>query len=68
MALFGKVILAANDDPNRPEPESPEHREECVKNDLLNRLKGVCKDLPDEEFQDLVAAMTREQLRSERLH
>jgi len=27
----------------------------------------VCKDLPEEEFQDLITAMTREQLRSERL-
>jgi hypothetical protein len=49
-------------------PESPEQRESCIRNDLRNRLRGVCKDLPEEEFQELVTAMTREQLRSERLH
>ena len=48
-------------------PESPEQRESCVRNDLLLRLRNVCKDLPEEEFQNLVSAMTREQLRSERL-
>ena len=48
-------------------PESPEQREECVRRDIGNRLKRVCSDLPEAEFQTLVAAMTREQLRSERL-
>jgi hypothetical protein len=49
-------------------PESPEQRESCVRTDLLKRLRCVCKDLPEQEFQDLVTAMTREQLRSERRH
>ncbi len=53
-------------DPFQFDLETPELREQSVRNDLLERLKGVCKDMPDEEFQDLVAAMTREQLRSER--
>lgn len=48
-------------------PESPDQREKCVRDDLLRRLRDVCKNLPEEEFQDLIAAMTREQLRSERL-
>jgi hypothetical protein len=48
-------------------PENPEQREACVRKDLLLRLKNVCKDLPEDEFLELVAAMTREQLRSERL-
>ncbi|MDQ6718455.1 MAG: hypothetical protein M3Z17_08940 [Gemmatimonadota bacterium] len=70
MAIFGKPILSQSEsdlgaDDNKL--ESPEQRENNVRNDLLKRLKSVCKDLPEEEFQDLVAAMTREQLRSERL-
>jgi len=48
-------------------PEDAENRENCVRNDLLKRLRGVCKDLPAEEFQELVSEMTRVQLRSERL-
>jgi len=60
------VSLFANA-PGIPGPESPEQREICVRNDLLLRLRGVCKDLPEEEFQNLISAMTREQLRSERL-
>lgn len=69
MSIFGKFVLTADDaltDSDILAPESPEQRENCVRNDLLVRLKGVCKDMPEEEFQDLVAAMTRQQLRSER--
>jgi len=54
-------------EPDVANPESPEQRESCVRNDLLLRLRKICQDLPDAEFQDLVSAMTREQLRSERL-
>ena len=71
MAIFGKPIHSQNDpDPDEGPraPESPGRREKLVRDDLMNRLKNVCRDLPEEEFQDLVAAMTREQLRSERLH
>ena len=70
MSIFGKAILAVNDnaaDRSPKPPDTPEQREECVRNDLLKRLRPVCKDLPEQDFQDLVAAMTREQLRSERL-
>ncbi len=69
MTLFGRLVRA-QDDPlfDATRTESPEQREDSVRNDLLTRLKKVCKDLPEADFQDLVAAMTREQLRSERLH
>ena len=66
MTIFGKFIYAADDQPVSS-PESPEQRESCVRADLLLRLKKICKDMPEEEFQELIASMTREQLRSERL-
>lgn len=47
-------------------PQSPDARVEAVKTDLTLRLRNVCKDLSEEDFADLVAVMTREQLRSER--
>ena len=69
VAIFGKPILSQTETDLHSEdtPETPGQRETLVRNDLMNRLKKVCQDLPEEEFQDLVAAMTREQLRSERL-
>lgn len=70
VALFGRMILAGDDDIselNQQKAASPQQRESCVHADIEKRLKTVCKDMPEEEFHDLVAAMTREQLRSERL-
>jgi hypothetical protein len=69
VSIFGKPIYAADGEelPDQTNPLAAEHREKCVREDLLKRLKNVCKNLPEEEFQDLVSAMTREQLRSERL-
>ncbi len=70
MTLFDRSIRAQEKPlpplPDGYTPESPERREECVRDDLLRRLRNVCKDLPEEDFHDLVAAMTREQLRGER--
>lgn len=71
MSVFADFLMPIDVnlvDPEALPPESPEQRESCVRSDLLNRLRGICKDLPEDEFQDLVSAMTREQLRSERLH
>lgn len=48
-----------------PDPES---RETCVRNDLTQRLKGVCDRLSSAEFEALVVTMTREQLKRERIH
>jgi hypothetical protein len=68
VSLFAKFIPTGDNDPESDvlNPESPEQREKCVRNDLLLRLRNVCKNLPEVEFQNLVSAMTREQLRSER--
>ena len=67
MALFGRPILAEDASSGaHPVSETPEEREHSVRDDLLRRLRTVCEHLPEEEFQELVAAMTREQLRSER--
>jgi hypothetical protein len=66
MALFGKPILAMDNPPQPRLPESADQREKLVGDDIRKRLQHVCKDLPEEDFQDLVARMTREQLRSER--
>ena len=70
VSLFSKFVPSGGEiqsDSDPLGPESPEQRESCVRNDLLLRLRNVCKDLPEEEFQKLILAMTREQLRSERL-
>jgi hypothetical protein len=71
VSIFADFVLPIDVkliNPDALSPESPEQRESCVRTDLVKRLRCVCKDLPEEEFQDLVSAMTREQLRSERLH
>jgi hypothetical protein len=46
---------------------SPGDRENSVRNDLTSRLKCVCKDLSSVDFEALVAKMTSEQLRGERI-
>ena len=45
--------------------KSQESREDCVRNDLMLRLKRVCENLSSAEFEVLVLKMTREQLRGE---
>jgi len=45
--------------------KSQESREDCVRNDLMRRLKRVCENLSSAEFEVLVLKMTREQLRGE---
>jgi hypothetical protein len=40
-------------------------REECVRKDLVLRLKQICEHLSKAEFDALVLKMTREQLRGE---
>ena len=42
-----------------------ETREDCVRKDLMRRLKCVCEHLSSAEFEALVLKMTREQLRGE---
>ena len=42
-----------------------ETREDCVRKDLVRRLKCVCEHLSSAEFEALVLKMTREQLRGE---
>lgn len=48
-------------------PGTSETREEYVATDLRRRLKGVCEQLSNEDFEILVRQMTREQLRGERV-
>jgi hypothetical protein len=45
--------------------KSQQSREDCVRKDLTDRLKGVCVDLPLPDFEALISKMTREQLRGE---
>lgn len=45
--------------------ESAGGREDCVCKDLTDRLKPVCANLSNADFEALIAKMTREQLRSE---
>ena len=42
-----------------------ETREDCVRKDLVRRLKCVCEHLSSAEFEALVLKMAREQLRGE---
>ena len=44
---------------------SQENREDCVRNDLTQRLKRVCENLSGAEFEALVLKMAREQIRGE---
>ena len=46
---------------------SSEDRENSIGKDIARRLKCICKELSAVEFQALVARMTSEQLRGERL-
>lgn len=45
--------------------KSQESREDCVRKDLIVRLRKVCENLSSTEFEALVSKMTREQLRGE---
>jgi hypothetical protein len=45
--------------------KSHESREDCVRKDLLQRLKPVCDNMSSAEFEALVSKMTQEQLRGE---
>lgn len=45
--------------------KSQESREDCVRKDLMLRLKRVCENLSSADFEALVLKMTREQLRGE---
>jgi hypothetical protein len=45
--------------------KSQESREDCVRKDLMVRLRKVCENLSSAEFEALVSKMTREQLRGE---
>ena len=68
MEGFERSIRAdgADKDGTPNSPTSPEQREDCIRKDIRTRIKGVCKDLSEAEFEGLVTDMTREQLRSER--
>jgi tRNA G37 N-methylase TrmD len=46
---------------------SSEDRENSVRKDITRRLKCICNELSIVEFQALVARMTSEQLRDERI-
>jgi hypothetical protein len=46
---------------------NPADREDSVHRDLARRLESVCKELSSVDFEALVAKMTTEQLRGERL-
>jgi hypothetical protein len=48
-----------------PNNKGLESREDCVRKDLMRRLKCVCEHLSSAEFEALVLKMTREQLRGE---
>lgn len=41
-------------------------REKAVREDIARRLKGVCSNLPDDEFQKLVTVMADRQVKRER--
>jgi hypothetical protein len=47
--------------------KSREGRADWVRKDLTRRLKRVCENLSSADFEDLIAKMTRQQLRGERI-
>jgi len=48
-----------------PEEKNESH-EDSISRSLRERLKGVCAKLSREDFDGLIANMTREQLRGEK--
>ena len=46
--------------------EKGESHEDAISRSLRERLTGVCAELPREDFEALIARMTREQLRGEK--
>ena len=48
------------------EDEYHSQRREAIRTDLIRRLRSVCANLSDEEFNKLVDTMTEQKLRSER--
>lgn len=42
------------------------HREKAVRDDIARRLKPVCSNFSDDEFQKLVAVMADRQVKRER--
>jgi len=46
--------------------EKHESHEQSISRSLRERLKGVCAKLSPEDFEALIATMTREQLRGEK--
>lgn len=46
--------------------EKEESHEAAISRSLCKRLKGVCANLSPEDFEALIARMTREQLRGEK--
>jgi len=55
-SVFGPVIS----------PENIETHEEAISRSLRDRLKNICGKLSREDFDALIAKMTREQLRGEK--
>jgi hypothetical protein len=48
------------------EDEYHSTRREAIRADLIRRLRSVCANLSEEEFNKLVDVMTEQKLRSER--
>jgi hypothetical protein len=48
------------------EDEYHSARREAIRADLIRRLRSVCANLSDEDFNKLVDTMTEQKLRSER--
>jgi hypothetical protein len=46
--------------------ENKESHEESISRSLRERLQGICAKLSREDFEALIATMTREQLRGEK--
>ena len=42
------------------------HRKTKIRDDIAGRLRRICSDLPETEFQQLVDEMAERQLKSER--
>lgn len=70
MATFGKAVRTGDCEESSPQTtrRSPEDRERCIHDDLKNRLKNICQNMPAAKFEELILSMTHEQLRSERAH
>lgn len=68
LSLFERWVLGSEEHEFGDSPVDEVHarREKEVREDIARRLKPVCSNFPDDEFQKLVKTMADKQVKCER--